>query len=174
MEIQKYNNNVNFQARLFKSNIKQNLDRWNRIGKIFENATKDSPDDKFFLVKSAFKDTHYVTLKNNHNALDAERLPDDKFGPWLLHLSDEEIATKFVKMFKIIKLRSKAIVEYRKADTQKQFELEEKYAKEILKIAGKDKTIAGGTNSSIFGGNFVHGLLRHRAMFPEEFPNRML
>ena len=102
-----------FKAAFKTVNITQNNSRWNRIGRMFQEATKDIPQDTLVLgySKEDVRPFFFFTLNNSENRPDMVRLQD--LGDWILTKSNKEISAKLVKLFNGMKIRHDSIDEYR-------------------------------------------------------------
>jgi hypothetical protein len=165
-----------FKASFVTHNVAQNHARWNRIGKMFQEATKEMPNDKLILGYTT-KDVRpffYFTLDSSENRPDMVGIQD--LGDWILSKSNKEIAEKLVKLFKGMKLKHGAMSEYRKTHTNETLDnnrrahslkvIENYYADRMLVEHKDDVEIL-----KIFGAEHIldkHGLI---SSFRENYAN---
>lgn len=115
-----------FKASFETVKIAQNCSRWSRIGKMFQNATKDIPNDKLILgySKEDVRPFFFFTLNDIENHIDMIKVQN--LGDWILSKSNKEISEKLVKLFKGMKLRHDSINEYRAAQLNTEYKDKEK------------------------------------------------
>ena len=153
-----------FKASFSTSNVAQNRARWNKIGRIFKEATKDMPNDKLVLSctekKGLIPTQFFLTLKKADNKLD--RLDLNRLGDWLLAESDEKISQRFVKLLKGMKIRHKAMQDYYIARHSKQNNkaaklVTDNYVKDIfvLSLVDDNPNLYDDDIFYAFGGNYV-------------------
>ena len=106
-ELNPSNSPVNFTAKLGISDIKTNVRRWRNISQIFENQTKNYPNDTFEIIKSGVNDYNLVYTEDllgfSFCKITKEQLKK------LLNSTDEKIAEKFTKLFALYKFQLKKI-----------------------------------------------------------------
>lgn len=136
-----------FKASFKTVNITQNNSRWNRIGRMFQEATKDMPNDTLVLgySKKDVRPFFFFTLGNSENHPDMVRLQD--LGDWILTKSNKEISEKLVKLFQGMKIRHNTMEEYRsiqqntkagEKDKARTLNIVEKFYAENMLSANKD------------------------------------
>ena len=101
----KINNQIAFTAKMDLSQVQNNKERWQNIAKIFEEETKEYPNDTFYISDSSKRtiniDAETSVSESNYEEHSSDILMTDFKN--LLNESDETIANKFVKLFKLFR-----------------------------------------------------------------------
>ncbi|MBP3821183.1 hypothetical protein J6G99_06010 [bacterium] len=141
MEISKNFNKPQFGARLVRANVKLGSSRWKNVEKIFKVNTIEAPNDKF-IVGSCEDGSYYLTLDHNNNYFDSLPLPFKKLFDWVMRLSDEQLADRFTKLYKGMKLKQNARRAIKNTDLKDIHaidKLERNYVQSIRQLYKDDK-----------------------------------
>ena len=93
-------NNINFQAKLIIADLDGNKARLQNIVKIFEQKTKNFPNDTVILSGSFGKNILWERFNNKQNWIEDDIILQPRLTKALKKLSDTEIAKKFVSILK--------------------------------------------------------------------------
>ena len=95
------NNSTSFQAKLNLGRMSNDAERLAKIGKIFEEKTSEFPKDTFYGAIRKEDGTEFYNFTGKENAI--SMYIDKKFSSIMEKLSDNEVAEKLAKMFKVLK-----------------------------------------------------------------------
>lgn len=95
------NNEIGFQAKLHLERMSKDSARIAKISKIFEEKTSEFPKDAFYGAIRKEDGTEFYNFTGRDNSISI--YTDRRLSSIMEKLSDNEIAEKFVKMFKVLK-----------------------------------------------------------------------
>ena len=118
-------NNFNFKAKLDVSNVKGSTKRWQTISKIFEEKTKNRPDDVVVLEGSFKKGFEFNVLESGERTFqEATIFP--KASTKLYELPNNDVAHNFADVFYFLKRQEHGVTKQRHlADSLKLEKLDE-------------------------------------------------